>query len=121
MPIAYDIEDNLIVVRFHGPVTSQDFAGYLSATDRDPRYRTDLSRLVLMDHDAQFPASNEIIQYAARTPQRKLAPDVRFACVANTPLSKGIASMFMGNAGLGDNYQLFDEVTAARKWLEGRD
>ena len=90
---------------------------YLIATISDPRYRGDLPRLVLIDDDAMFPSSAEIISYAARMPSRQLPPNVKFACVARSPLALGIASMFMGNAGLGSNYQTFDDPGKAREWL----
>ena len=38
---------------------------------------------------------------------------------ATTPLAIGITSMFMGNAGLGENYQVFDTEAKARLWLGG--
>lgn len=117
MPIDYDIDDGVLVVHLHGQVTTPEFTSYLAKSEQDPRYSRDMHRLVVLGDDATFPSSQEIIQHAARTPQRKLGPGVRFACVARTPLTIGIASMFMGNAGLGDNYQLFDEEMAAREWL----
>jgi hypothetical protein len=117
VPIHYDIEDGVIVVRMHGRVTSQEFAAYLGDTATDPRYRADLPRLITLEDDATFPPSAEIIQFAAQTPQRKLGPNVRFACVARTPLAIGLASMFMGNAGLGDNYQVFADEITAREWI----
>jgi hypothetical protein len=118
VPIDYDIDDGVIVVRMHGRVTSQEFAAYLAETATDPRYRAELPRLVTLEEGATFPPSAEIIQFAAKTPQRKLGPAVRFACVARTPLAIGLASMFMGNAGLGDNYQLFSDEITARAWLK---
>jgi ArsR family transcriptional regulator len=104
MPIDYEIESGIIEVHMHGKVTSQEFARYLNATAEDPRYRSDLRRLITIADDATFPPSAEIIQYATKMPARQLAPTVRFACVGRSPLAAGIASMFMGNAGLGDNY-----------------
>ena len=117
MPIDYDIDDEVLVIRISGKLTSQEFLGYLAATLDDPRYRPDLSRLVLIADDATFPSSPEIITAAGRATGRQIGPNVRFACVANTPLAIGITSMFMGNAGLGGNYQLFDDPVKAREWL----
>jgi hypothetical protein len=117
LPIQYEIADGIIVVTMSGQVTSAEFAGYLTATSTDPQYRSDLPRLVILSDDVAFPPSREIIQYASKTPERMLGPDIRFACVARTPLAVGIASMFMGHAGLGNNYQVFDNESAAREWL----
>ena len=117
MPVDFEVQPDMIVVRMHGAVTSQEFAHYLSATGEDPRYRADLSRLVVIDDDATFPPSAEIIQQAGRVTARKLGPDVRFACVGTSPLAMGIASMFMGNAGLSDNYRMFETEKEARAWL----
>ena len=117
VPINYDIDDGILVIQLRGQVTSKDFADYLEASAADERYRTDLPRLVVMADDATFPPSAEIIAHAGRMPARQLAPNVKFACVATSPLAIGISSMFMGNAGLGANYQLFDDVARAREWL----
>ena len=117
MPIDYDIEDGVIRVRMHGRVTSAEFASYLSATATDPRYRAELPRLVILDDGVDFPPSREIIDYASKTPERMMGSGVRFACVARTPLAIGIASMFMGHAGLGDNYHVFEDEELARQWL----
>ena len=119
MAIEYDIDDGVIVVRMHGSVTGAEFSSYLADTLADPRYRSGLPRLVLLDDDVTFPPSREIIEFAGRTPQRMIPAGVRFACVARTPLTIGIASMYMGHAGLGDNYQIFDDESAAREWLAG--
>ena len=64
-----------------------------------------------------FPPSREIIEFAGKTPQRMLPVGVRFACVARTPLTIGIASMYMGHAGLGESYQVFSDEQLAREWL----
>ena len=121
MPVDYHIDSGTLVVNMHGTVTSQEFATYLTDTARDPRYLPTMDRLVIISRDAVFPPSNEIIRYAARTPERKLGPRVRFACVAETPLGIGISSMFMGHAGLGDNYQVFRSEQDARDWLRRGD
>jgi hypothetical protein len=117
VPIDYDIDAGILEIRIRGKLTSQEFGGYLIASVADPRYRIDLQRLVLIADDATFPTSAEIISYAARTPSRHIPSTVRFACVATSPLAIGITSMFMGNAGLGGNYQMFDDVEKAREWL----
>ena len=119
MPIDYDIDAGVIVVRIHGQVTSAEFAQYLADSAADPRYRSELPRLVLFGDDVTFPPSREIIDAAGKTPQRMLPPGVRFACVARTPLTIGIASMYMGHAGLGDSYQVFGDEKSAREWLAG--
>jgi hypothetical protein len=118
MPIQYEIERDVLVVEMRGQITLQEFATYLSETSRDPRYRTDLSRLVLIREAATFPASSEIVAIAGQMPSRGLPANVRFACVATSLLAVGIASMFMGNAGLSNNYQLFSDEKTARAWLE---
>lgn len=117
MPIAYDITAGILTIRIRGKLTSQEFGGYLIASIADPRYRSDLPRLILIAADATFPTSAEIIAYAARTPSRQIPPTVKFACVATTPLAIGITSMFMGNAGLGDSYQMFEDSATAKEWL----
>jgi hypothetical protein len=115
MPIDHEVEAGILKVRMHGAVTTSEFAGYLAAT-ADQR---ELSRLLILSDDVSFPSSPEIIAYAGKTPMRQLSPNVRFACVARSPLAIGITSMFMGNAGLGSNYQLFDDESQARAWLAG--
>lgn len=117
MPIDYDIDAGILTIRIQGKLTSQEFGGYLVASIADPRYRSDLPRLVLIADDATFPSSAEIIAYAARTPSRQLPSTVKFACVATSPLAMGITSMFMGNAGLGNNYQMFEDAAKAKEWL----
>lgn len=117
MPIQYEIEGGVIVVEMRGRITTQEFVSYLTETASDPRYRTDLSRLVLIRDAATFPTSSEIVAAAGQMPSRGLPANVRFACVATSPLAVGIASMFMGNAGLSSNYQLFDDEASARDWL----
>jgi hypothetical protein len=117
VPIAYDIDAGILTIRIQGKLTSQEFGAYLIASVADPRYRSDLPRLVLIGDDATFPTSAEIIAYAARTPSRQIPPTVKFACVATTPLAIGITSMFMGNAGLGGNYQMFEDAATAKEWL----
>lgn len=119
MPIDYDIDDGVIVVRLHGRVTGQEFSDYLAKTEKDPRYSRDFPRLAIISTDATFPPSPEIIQQAAKTPQRQIPAHVRFGVVAITPLTMGIASMFMGNAGLGSNFQLFDDEAKAKAWVKG--
>jgi hypothetical protein len=119
MPIDYDIEPGLIAVRIHGQLTTEEFEEYLAETERDDRYHPELPRLVILTDDATFPPSAEIIKSAARMPDRGMGPNIRFACVATAPLAIGIASMFMGNAGLGANYRLFEDVEQAREWLRG--
>jgi hypothetical protein len=74
---------------------------------------------VLIDPDARFPASTEIMAAARETPRRSLPPNIRFACVATSPFAVGIASMFMGHAGLTENFQIFDNSFDARRWLTG--
>jgi hypothetical protein len=76
--------------------------------------------MVIIADDVRFPASATIIEFAAKTPMRQLDPNVRFACVARTPLGIGISSMFMGHAGLGDNYHVFAREEDARAWLAER-
>jgi hypothetical protein len=120
MPIDYDIDAGVIVVRMHGQVASAEFASYLAVSSADPRYRSDMPRLVVIDDDTSFPPSREIIEFAGKSSQRMLTPDVRFACVARTPLAVGIASMYMGHAGLGDKYQVFADEQSAREWLAAR-
>jgi hypothetical protein len=117
MPIDYEIDADIITVRMHGRVTSPEFANYLSASAADPRYRAELPRLVILDDGVEFPPSREIIEFATKTPERMMGAGVRFACVARTPLAIGIASMFMGHAGLGDNYHVFEDEETARQWL----
>ncbi len=117
MAIDFDITGGVIVLRVHGVLSREEGAAYLSASEHDPRYRPDMPRLIVIADDTTFPSSAEIIHLAGQMPQRKLGPGVRLACVARTPLAIGIAAMFMGNAGLGDNYQLFDDETTAREWL----
>ena len=117
MPIDYDIDAGILEIRIRGKLTSQEFGGYLIASIADPRYRSDLQRLILIADDATFPSSAEIISYAARTPSRHIPPTVKFACVTLSPLAIGITSMFMGNAGLGASYQMFDDVEKAKEWL----
>src|SRR3954463_10715858 len=119
VPIDYDIDEGVLTIRILGKVTSQEFSAYLVASLADPRYRGDLPRLVLIDDDATFPSSAEIISHAGRMPSRQLAPTVKFACVTRSALATGITSMFMGNAGLGDNYQMFDDPAKAKDWLVG--
>jgi len=118
MPIQYEIEPGVLVVEFRGQVTSEEFVTYLSTSATDPRYRRDLARLVLIRDAASFPSSTEIVAAAGQVHTRGLPADVRFACVATSPLAIGIASMFMGNAGLTNNYQLFEDEGAARTWLD---
>jgi hypothetical protein len=101
----------------HGALSRQDGVAYFSASEEDPRYHPNLPRLIVIADDTAFPPSVEIIHLANLMPQRKLGPQVRLACVARTPLTIGMASMFMGNAGLGDNYQLFENEARAREWL----
>jgi hypothetical protein len=113
----YDVDGDVLVIRLHGRVTAIEFSKYISDTAQDPRYRPDLSRLILISDDATFPSSATIIQFAAKTAERALGTNVRFACVARTPLAIGISSMFMGNAGLSDSYQVFDCPIKARAWL----
>ena len=119
MPIDYEIEPEILVIRLHGHVSSADFTAYIAASAGDPRYRPDLSRLILIDEDASFPPSREVIAGAARMPSRELPRDVRIAAVTRSPLTLGITSMFMGNAGLGSNYQTFEGEAEAREWLAG--
>jgi hypothetical protein len=113
MPIDHEIEAGILKVSLHGQVTTGEFAGYLAAIAE----LRDLPRLVLLSDDVTFPSSQEIIAAAARMPSRQLSPKIRFACVARSPLAIGITSMFMGNAGLGNNYQVFEEESEARAWL----
>src|SRR4051812_13260865 len=117
MPIAYQIQSELIVVRMYGQVSTEQFAGYLTDLENDARYSADLPRLILFADDVAFPPSQDIIAYAGKTPRRQLSAAVRFACVARSPLAVGITSMFMGHAGLGNNYQLFDDEADAWAWL----
>src|SRR3954468_129663 len=119
MPIDYEIEAGILVIRLHGFVSTPEFLGYLAASADDTRYRSDLPRLIVIADDATFPPSQEIVAGAGKPPSRKLPPNVRFAAVAKTPLTIGITSMFMGNAGLGENYQVFDSEAKARLWLVG--
>jgi hypothetical protein len=118
MPIQYEIEQGVLVVELHGRITSEEFVRYLTTSATDPRYRCDLSRLVLIRDAASFPSSTEIVAAAGQLQARGLPANVRFACVATSPLAIGIASMFMGNAGLTNNFQLFDDEGAARTWLD---
>ena len=118
MPIDYDIDAGILEIRITGRLTSQEFGAYLIASIADARYRGDLQRLVLIADDATFPTSAEIISYAARTPSRQIPSTVKFACVATSPLAIGITSMFMGNAGLGASYQMFEDAAKAREWLQ---
>ena len=113
MPIHYKVNAGILEVKLFGKVTTNEFVEYLAAT---AEYR-ELPRLLLLADDVGFPPSQEIIAYAGRTPARQLAQNVRFACVARSPLAIGITSMFMGNAGLGNNYRLFDNEADARAWL----
>ena len=117
MPIKYDIDDGLIVVLIHGAVTPEDFYGYIAASGADPRYDADMSRVIEIADDATFPSSIEIIAGAAKTSDRTRMSRARFAYVARTPIAKGIASMFMGNAGLGERFQIFESVAEAKAWL----
>jgi hypothetical protein len=119
MPIDYEIEPAVLVIRLRGQVSSADFTAYIAASAADPRYRSGMHRLILIDDDASFPPSREIIAGAARMPSRELPRDVRIAAVTRSPLSLGITSMFMGNAGLGSNYQTFETEAEAREWLAG--
>jgi len=116
MPIHYEIKAGILEVNLFGMVSTSEFAEYLAATNA----HRELSRLCLLADDVTFPSSQEIIAYAGQTPSRRLSPAVRFACVARSPLAIGITSMFMGNAGLGNNYRLFDDEAKARAWLQER-
>lgn len=117
MPIKYDIDDGLIVVLIDGAVTPEDFYEYIAASGADPRYHPDMPRLIEIADDASFPSSMEIIAGAAKTSDRMRMSQARFAYVARAPIARGIASMFMGNAGLGERFQIFESVADARKWL----
>ena len=77
MPIDYEIEPEVLVIRLHGHVSSADFSAYIAASAADPRYRPELRRLILIDDDASFPPSREIIAGAARMPSRELPRDAR--------------------------------------------
>jgi hypothetical protein len=117
MPVNYSIDSGVIVVEMKGRVTASEFLAYLQGTDADPAYRPGMPRLVLIDPEVDFPSSPEIVAQARNVSQRALPKDVRFACVATSPLAIGIASMFMGNAGLSENYRIFFGIDDARRWV----
>ena len=120
MTVHHRFEEGILVVSLEGQVKTEEFASYLRDSQADERFRPEMPRLVILQPGAIFPASPEIIGQARDVARRAMAANARFACVASTPIGIGIASMFMGNAGLSNNYQIFTNESDAMDWLTDR-
>jgi|ERR1043166_4854832 hypothetical protein len=118
MPITYDIDFHLGVLTLEllGDVRFEDFARYFAMTEADPRFRSDLKRLVVMSDVTSLPGPAELRRLSDELRSER-AKGARFAVVAETPLVIGVSRMIFGQAGLFKEVELFPDRTSALRWL----
>jgi hypothetical protein len=119
LPIQYDFDEEagILVLSLDGHLTRDDFRGFFSSSAQDPRFRPQMPRLVITTGALSFPPSTEVPPVARMMRERTNDGTAKFAIVASSPLSVGMANMFMGLAGMSDSYELFSCPVAARNWL----
>lgn len=118
MPITYSIDEasSVITVTLSGRFAASDIADYLAASRKDPAFRPEMHRLIVIGPVKSYPDSPDVREITSR--HRGPAPsDVRIAAVVDTPIGRGMVSMFLGLWGLSDRYQFFTDVASARQWL----
>ena len=119
MAIHYTIDSaaGILIATLSGDVTAEDFRDYFETSADDRSFRPDLQRLIVIRDVRSFPKSPQMRAIAARIRPRTADLSVHLAVVTDTVLGRGMTAMIMGNAGLADRYQEFDDVTSAALWL----
>ena len=119
MPIHYDFDENarILIARMEGHLTQDEFIEYFTASSQDPRFTPCMGRLINLARALSFPASAEIPPVLKLMRERTTMGVAKFAIIAESPLSIGMANMFMGQAGLSDSFELFSDQVSALRWL----
>lgn len=116
---AIDVTAGVLTLTLSGDVTTEDFRGYFERSGRDARFHPGLKRLAVLRDVRSFPQSQDVRAIAAKIRPRTSGGSVRVAVVTDSPLGRGMAAMILGNAGLIDRYEVFDDATSAMVWLIG--
>ena len=119
VPISYEIDQKarLITLTISGDVTGDDIAAYVETSRKDPKYDAGMNRLLIAREVTGFPRLQGVREITARAFEPRELPPHRSAAVADNELGRGMIAMFMGHWGLGDRYQMFDDLPSALRWL----
>lgn len=117
MPISYEIDAcGVFITTFVGELTMSDFAEYFARSEADPRFKPELQRLVIASGATAYPSGAQVVELSKRI-RTRTNPGARFAVVASSPASVGLANLFLVQAGVTGSFEIFPDRATAMKWL----
>jgi hypothetical protein len=110
-------EGQLLEIKVGDGLTKKEILEAWDAIEAHPIYAQAVAGLVIFGRDTKWTVSGSDIAELGRT-VRRLRP-LRWAFVAQDPLSFGMTRMFSAHAEGEGEYQTFDSEDSAREWLKG--
>jgi hypothetical protein len=117
MPADYTIDSarRVLVVRFWGRLSRSDAIAIRSRLRADPAFDPSLNDLVDLTDVTAIDLTAEDLQHFGGTP---LARGIRYAVVATTPLTYGIARVFQAyRESQGAPIEVFHDRASAERWV----
>jgi hypothetical protein len=123
MPVTYEIDQQADLLRLvlSGTVTTREFEDYFRSSVADPAFRPEMDRLVVALDVKGFPRASEVRSVSIEVGKRAgRGSTVRVAVVVNTPFGRGMANMFLIQAGVDRRFEMFSDEQSARSWLANK-
>jgi len=118
MPLDYEIEDDLVILRARGDVTNEDHQVVFAEVVKDGRFRKK-SKVLLFDKGGRYaPTLSESVDLVTLIKEYQEANFDRFAVLVTGLLHWSIGRMVAAFAVLSNvEFRVFRDEEIARKWL----